>query len=147
MPNRLESALLQSAHPSCCFYFILFSGGNAQLQLLLQTPLLSWAHQETGIPWSPAISGSMLFIWHTPGLAWARPLDAMHLPSNSTLCLEYGQLVYITHTPRSTLIITINKVDFEDSNYCTTLLVYSRHFDNRHNVGVVGRTWEMSTNY
>ena len=69
------------------------------------------------------------------------------LNNNSTLCLEYGQLVYITHTQRSTLIITINKVDFEDSNYCTTLLVYSRHFDNRNNGVVVGRTWEMSTNY
>ena len=55
--------------------------------------------------------------------------------------------MYITHTQRSTLIITINKVDFEDSNYCTTLLVYSRHFDNRNNGVVVGRTWEMSTNY
>ena len=71
------------------------------------------------------------------------------LNNNSTLCLEYRQLVYIihiTHTQRSTLIITINKVDFEDSNYCTTLLVYSRHFDNRKNGVVVGRTWEMSTN-
>ena len=68
------------------------------------------------------------------------------LNNNSTLRLEYGQLVYITHTQRSTLIITINKVDFEDSNYCT-LLVYSRHFDNRNNGVVVGRTREMSTNY
>ena len=67
--------------------------------------------------------------------------------SNSTLCLENGQLVYITYTQRSTLIITINKVDFEDSNYCTILLVHSRHFDNRNNGVVVGRTWEMSTNY
>ena len=67
--------------------------------------------------------------------------------NNSTLCLEYGQLVYITHTQRSTLIININKVDFEDSNYCTTLLVYSRHCDNRDNGVVVGRTWEMSINY
>ena len=55
--------------------------------------------------------------------------------------------MYITYTQRSTLIININEVDFEDSNYCTTLLVYSRHFDNRNNGVVVGRTWEMSTNY
>ena len=55
--------------------------------------------------------------------------------------------MYITHTQRSTLIITINKVDFEDSNYCTTLLVYSTHLDNRNNGVAVERTWEMSTNY
>ena len=49
----------------------------------------------------------------------------------------------ITHTQRSTLITTINKVYSEDSNCCTTLLVHSRHFDNSNNVVVVGRTWEM----
>ena len=38
------------------------------------------------------------------------------------------------------LVITINKEYFKDSNYCTTLLEYSRHFDNRNNVVVVGRT-------
>ena len=54
-----------------------------------------------------------------------------------------GNCCIITHTQRSTLIITINKVHFEDSNYCTTLLVYSRHFDNSNNVVVVGRTWGM----
>ena len=54
-----------------------------------------------------------------------------------------GNCCTITHTQRSTLIITINKVYFEDSNCCTTLLVYSRHFDNSNNVVVVGRTWEM----
>ena len=54
-----------------------------------------------------------------------------------------GNCCTITHTQRSTLIITINKVYFEDSNCCTTLLVHSRHFDNSNNVVVVGRTWEM----
>ena len=54
-----------------------------------------------------------------------------------------GNCCTITHTQRSTLIITINKVYFEDSNCCTTLLVHSRHFDNSNNVVVVERTWEM----
>ena len=54
-----------------------------------------------------------------------------------------GNCCTITHTQRSTLITTINKVYFEDSNCCTTLLVHSRHFDNSNNVVAVGRTWEM----
>ena len=53
-----------------------------------------------------------------------------------------GNCCTITHTQRSTPIITINKVYFEDSN-CCTLLVHSRHFDNSNNVVVVGRIWEM----
>ena len=54
-----------------------------------------------------------------------------------------GNCCTITHTQRSTLIITKNEVYIEDSNCCTTLLVHSRHFDNSNNVVVVGRTWEM----
>ena len=34
--------------------------------------------------------------------------------NNSTLCLEYGQLLYNNTYPKVTLIITINKVYFED---------------------------------